>query len=59
MRVTCPVCGRDRISLKTNGQMRNHGPPPTDSQQTGRDSRARCDGTGLTLPDAERWVKES
>lgn len=64
MRVTCPVCGRDRISLRTNGQMRYHGPLPTDRGQTGRDRRYRvppkgCDGTGLTLQDAERWVAES
>lgn len=63
-RVRCPVCGRDRVSLRANGQMRFHGPLPTDNQQTRRYQRYRvppkgCDGTGLTLIDAERWVKES
>jgi hypothetical protein len=64
MMVTCPVCGRDRIILRTNGQMRYHGPIQADRVQTGRDRRYRvppkgCDGTGLTLQDAERWVDQS
>jgi hypothetical protein len=63
-RATCPVCGRDRISLRNNGQMRYHATTPTD-RQGDRDRLGPrvpgkgCDGTGLTLQDAERWVAQS